>query len=149
MRIGYQGPNARLAATVGTIAKACAVAGISVSSVTLDSSTDPSGPQALRDGKIDVLLASTGGATGSGSSGSSSMDAYDLHTGNGNNLSGYANAQVDNNIGALAVSADPAERVRLLADSAPVLWADMPTLPLYRQQRMLLMSKTMYAVTRN
>nr|AAA17087.1 dciAE [Mycobacterium leprae] len=149
VRIGYQGPNARLAATVGTIAKACAVAGISVSSVTLDSSTDPSGPQALRDGKIDVLLASTGGATGSGSSGSSSMDAYDLHTGNGNNLSGYANAQVDNNIGALAVSADPAERVRLLADSAPVLWADMPTLPLYRQQRMLLMSKTMYAVTRN
>lgn len=149
VRIGYQGPNARLAATVGTIAKACAAAGITVSSVTLDSSKDPSGPQALRDGKIDVLLASTGGATGAGSSGSSAMDAYDLHSGNGNNLSGYANAQVDNAIDALAVSADPAERVKLLADSAPVLWADMPTLPLYRQQRMLLMSKTMYAVSRN
>ncbi len=149
VRIGYQGPNARLAATIGTIAKTCAAAGITVSSVTLDSSKDPSGPRALRDGKIDVLLASTGGATGSGSSGSSAMDAYDLHSGNGNNLSGYANVQVDNTIGALAVSADPAERVRLLADSAPVLWADMPTLPLYRQQRMLLMSKTMYAVSRN
>ena len=35
-----------------------------------------------------MLLASTGGATGSGSTGSSAMDAYDLHTGNGNNLSG-------------------------------------------------------------
>jgi peptide/nickel transport system substrate-binding protein len=145
VRIGYQGPNARLAATVGTIAKSCAPAGITVTGVTVDSP----GPQALRDGKIDVLLASTGGATGSGSSGSSAMDAYDLHSGNGNNLSGYANPQIDGIIGALAVSADPAERVRLLAESAPVLWGDMPTLPLYRQQRTLLMSKKMYAVTKN
>jgi peptide/nickel transport system substrate-binding protein len=148
VRIGYQGPNARLAVTVGTIAKSCAPAGVIVSGVTLDSSKD-SGPQALRDGKIDVLLASTGGATGSGSSGSSAMDAYDLHTGNGNNLSNYANPQIDGIIGALAVSADPAERVRLLADGVPVLWGDMPTLPLYRQQRTLLMSKKMYAVSRN
>lgn len=145
VRIGYQGPNARLAATVGVIAKSCAPAGITVANVTVDSS----GPQALRDGKIDVLVASTGGATGSGSTGSSAMDAYALHSGNGNNLSGYANPQVDGIIGALAVSADPAERVRLLADSAPVLWGDMPTLPLYRQQRTLMMSKKMYAVSRN
>ena len=55
-----------------------------------------------------MLVASTGGATGSGSTGSSAMDAYDLHSGNGNNLSGYANAQIDGIIGALAVSADPA-----------------------------------------
>ena len=147
--VGYQGPNARLAATIGTIAKSCAPAGITVTGVALDNSKDSPGPQALRDGKIDVLLASTGGATGSGSSGSSAMDAYNLHSGNGNNLSGYANPQIDGIIGALAVSADPAERVRLLAESAPVLWADMPTLPLYRQQRTLLMSKKMYAVTRN
>ena len=149
VRIGYQGPNARLAATVGTIAKSCAPAGITVTGVVLENSKDSPGPQALRDGKIDVLLASTGGATGSGSSGSSAMDAYDLHSGNGNNLSGYANAQIDGIIGALAVSADPAERVRLLGEAAPVLWTDMPTLPLYRQQRTLLMSKKMYAVSKN
>ena len=145
VRIGYQGPNARLAVTVGAITKSCAAAGINVSNVTLDSP----GPQALKDGKIDVLVASTGGATGSGSTGSSAMDAYDLHSGNGNNLSGYANPQVDSAIGALAVSADPAERVRLLAQAAPLLWADMPTLPLYRQQRTLVMSKKMYAVSKN
>lgn len=145
VRIGYQGPNARLAVTVGTITKSCAAAGITVSNVTLDTS----GPQALTGGKIDVLLASTGGASGSGSTGSSSMDAYDLHSGNGNNLSAYANPQVDGVIGALAVSGDPAERVRLLAEAAPVLWGDMPTLPLYRQQRTLLMSKKMYAVSAN
>jgi peptide/nickel transport system substrate-binding protein len=145
VRIGYQGPNARLAVTVGVITKSCAPAGITVASVTLDTS----GPQALRDGKIDVLLASTGGASGSGSTGSSAMDAYALHSGNGNNLSGYTNPQVDSAISALAVSADPAERVRLLAQAAPLLWADMPTLPLYRQQRTLLASKKMYAVSRN
>ena len=145
VRIGYQRPNARLAVTVGAITKSCSAAGIAVTDVTLDSS----GPRALKDGKIDALLASTGGATGSGSSGSSAMDAYDLHTGNGNNLSGYTNGQVDGVIAALAVTADPAERVRLLAQGAPILWADLPTLPLYRQQRTLLMSKKMYAVTRN
>jgi peptide/nickel transport system substrate-binding protein len=145
VRIGYRGPNARLAAIVGAIAKACEPAGISVSDVTSDSV----GPQALKEGKIDVLLASTGGATGSGSSGSSAMDAYDLHTGNGNNASGFTNGQIDGIIGSLAVSADPADLVRLLAESAPVLWGAMPTLPLYRQQRTLLASKKMYAVGTN
>jgi peptide/nickel transport system substrate-binding protein len=145
VRIGYRGPNARLAAIVGAIAKGCGPAGITVSDVTSDSV----GPQALKDGAVDVLLASTGGATGSGSTGSSGLDAYDLHTGNGNNLSGYSNGQIDGIISSLAVSADPADLVRLLAESAPVLWADMPTLPLYRQQRTLLSSKKTYAVGTN
>jgi peptide/nickel transport system substrate-binding protein len=74
------------------------------------------------------------------------MDAYELFSGNGNNLSGYHNDQIDGIISALAVTADPAELVRLLAESAPVLWADMPTLPLYRQQRTLLSSKKTYGV---
>ena len=76
-------------------------------------------PLALRDNEIDVLLASTGGATGSGSTGSSAMDAYDLHTGNGNNLSGYTNARIDGIIDALAVTADPKELARLLGEAGP------------------------------
>jgi peptide/nickel transport system substrate-binding protein len=145
VRIGYRAPNARLAAIVGAIAKACAPAGIAVS----DAISPSTGPQTLKAGQIDVLLAGTGGATGSGSTGSSAMDAYDLHSGNGNNLSGYRNGQVDGIIGAQAVSADPAELARLLSDGAAVLWADMPTLPLYRQQRTLVTSKKMYAVNGN
>ena len=145
VRIGYQRPNARLAATVGTIAKSCAAAGITIT----DAASEAIGPQSLRDNQIDVLLASTGGAAGSGSSGSSAIDAYDLHTGNGNNLSGYSNEQVDGVIGALVVTVDPKELARLLGTAAPVLWGDMPTLPLYRQQRTLLTSKTMYAVSSN
>jgi peptide/nickel transport system substrate-binding protein len=132
-----------LATTVGAISQSCEAAGITVENVT----TDTTGPPSLQTGEIDVLLASTGGATGSGSTGSSAMDAYALFTGNGNNLSGYANPQIDGVISALAVTVEPKEIARLLGESAPILWGEMPTLPLYRQQRTLLVSKKMYAVS--
>jgi peptide/nickel transport system substrate-binding protein len=145
VRIGYQSPNARLAATVGAIAKACAPAGITVQ----DTASATVGPLSLRNNEIDALLASTGGAAGSGSTGSSAMDAYDLHTGNGNNLSGYSNERIDGIIASMAVTSDPKELARLLGDGGSMLWADMPTLPLYRQQRTLLTSKKMSAVSSN
>jgi peptide/nickel transport system substrate-binding protein len=145
VRIGYQIPNARLAATVGTIARGCAPAGITVQ----DTAAATTGPLSLRNNDIDVLIASTGGAAGSGSTGSSVMDAYHLHTGNGNNLSGYSNERIDGIIATMAVTADPKELPRLLAEGAPILWADMPTLPLYRQQRTVVTSKNMYAVDSN
>jgi peptide/nickel transport system substrate-binding protein len=145
VRIGYQTPNTRLAATVGAIARACAPAGITVQEVASEST----GPLTLKGGQLDVLLASTGGATGSGSTGSSAFDAFDLRSGNGNNLSGYANAQVDGIIDTLAVTSDPKEISRLLSDGAAILWHDLPTVPLYRQQRTLITSKKMYAVQDN
>jgi peptide/nickel transport system substrate-binding protein len=145
VRIGYQSPNSRLAAIVGAIAKACAPAGITVQ----DAASATVGPLSLRNNEIDALIASTGGAAGSGSTGSSAMDAYDLHTGNGNNLSGYSNERVDGIIGSMAVTSDPKELARLLGDGGSILWPDMPTLPLYRQQRTLLTSKKMSAVSSN
>jgi peptide/nickel transport system substrate-binding protein len=145
VRIGYQSPNARLAATVGAITKSCAPAGITVQ----DAASDSIGPLSLRDNKIDVLIASNGGAAGSGSTGASVMDAYDLHTGNGNNLSGYSNERIDGIIGSMAVTSDAKELARLLGEGGSILWADMPTLPLYRQQRTLLTSNKMYAVSSN
>jgi peptide/nickel transport system substrate-binding protein len=145
VRIGYLAPNARLAAVVAAMTKACAPAGITVQ----DASSDSTGPDALTGNKIDVLIASTGGAVASGSSGSSAIDAYDLHTGNGNNLSGYSNPQVDGIIDNLAVTIEPKDVAHLLADSAGALWNDMPTLPLYRQQRALITANKMYAVSPN
>jgi peptide/nickel transport system substrate-binding protein len=145
VRIGYQAPNARLAATVGAIAKSCAPAGITVQDV----ASNTTGPLSLRDNQIDILIASTGGAAGSGSTGSSAMDAYELHSGNGNNLSRYANERIDGIIATMAVTSDPKELARLLGEGGSILWADMPTLPLYRQQRTVLTSKKMYAVSSN
>lgn len=141
VRIGYREFDARLAAIVETITRACEPAGIEVVGA------PGTGPQALSDGQIDVLLAGTGGNVGS--TGSSVMDAYTLRTGNGDNLARYNNGQIDGIISALAVTVDPAEVSRLLAESAPVLWADLPTLPLYRQQRTLLTSKKVTAVAAN
>jgi peptide/nickel transport system substrate-binding protein len=112
-------------------------------------SSDNTGPLALKNNQIDVLVAGTGGAVGSGSSGSSAIDAFDLHTANGNNLSGYSNAQIDGIIDKLAVTTDPKDVSRLLGDGAGALWNDMPTLPLYRQQRTVISSKKMYAVISN
>ncbi len=114
-----------------------------------DAASDTVGPLSLRDNKLDVLIASTGGAAGSGSTGSSTMDSYDLHTGNGNNLSGYSNERIDGIIAAMAVTSDPKELARLLGEGGTILWGDMPTLPLYRQQRTLLTSKKTYAVSSN
>ena len=145
VRIGYQAPNPRLAATIAAITNACQAAGITV----VDANSDATGPLTLRDGQVDALLASTGGAAGSGSSGSSAVDAYTLFAGNGNNLPGYSNPQIDGIISALAVTTDPKEQARLLGDAAPMLWTDIPTLPLYRQQRTVLASKKMFAVEAN
>lgn len=146
MRLGYQTPNPRLAATVAAITQSCAAAGITVVDVTAQGA---GGPQALREGRIDALLASIGGASGSGSTGSSAMDDYALRAGNGNNLSGYNNPQIDGIIAALAVTTDPKEQARLLGDAAPLLWEDMPTLPLYRQQRTVISAKKMFGVEAN
>lgn len=145
VRIGYQTPNARLAATVGAIARSCAAAGITVR----DAGSETAGPVALRNNEFDALLASTGGAAGSGSSGSSAIDAYTLHSGNGNNLPAYSNERIDGIVDAQAVTTDPKELARLVGEGAPILWDDVPTLPLYRQQRTVLTSTKMYAVSSN
>ncbi len=114
-----------------------------------DAGSATAGPVALRNNEFDALLASTGGAAGSGSSGSSAIDAYAFHSGNGNNLPAYANERIDGIVDALAVTTDPKELARLVGEGAPILWADMPTLPLYRQQRTVLTSTKMYAVSGN
>lgn len=145
VRIGYRTPNARLAAVVGDIAKACQPAGITVE----DAAGDDIGPQSLSEGRIDALLAGTGGSTGGGSTGSSVFDAYQFHSANGNNLPRYINPKIDGIVAALAVSSDPKEQSRLLHDGAVALWTDMPTLPLYRLQRLLITSPKMSAVTPN
>ena len=91
MRIGYQTPNARLAATVGAIAKACAPAGITVQDVA-GGQRRPTDAAQQRDRRPDRQHRRRGGQR---ITGSSAMDAYGLHAGNGNNLPRYANEPVD------------------------------------------------------
>jgi peptide/nickel transport system substrate-binding protein len=143
VRVGYQAPNPRRAAIVSAMAQACEPAGITVQDVSSPEIT----PQSLRNNQIDALLSSIGGAPGSGSTGSWLMDAYALRSREGKNPANYANGQIDGIIAALAVTTNARDQSRLLADASAILWNDLPTLPLYRQPRVLIAPKTMYAAT--
>mgnify|MGYP002653326690 CR=1 FL=1 len=58
VRIGYLGPDDRRAKTVAAIADSCKNAGITVQ----DTASGDFSPQALRDGKVDAVLAGPAGA---------------------------------------------------------------------------------------
>lgn len=143
VRVGYQAPNPRRAAIVAAMAQACDPAGITVQ----DASSPDVGPNSLRDNQIDVLLSSIGGAPGAGSTGSWLIDAYSLRSREGRNPANYTNGQIDGIIAALAVTTNSRDQSRLLGDASAILWNDLPTLPLYRQPRVLIVPKKMYAVT--
>ncbi|MFA4082211.1 ABC transporter substrate-binding protein [Mycobacteroides salmoniphilum] len=143
VRVGYQAPNPRRAAIVSAMAQACEAAGITVQDV----SSPEIGPRSLRDNQVDALLSSIGGAPGSGSTGSWLMDAYALRSREGKNPANYANGQIDGIIAALAVTTNARDQSRLLGDASAILWNDLPTLPLYRQPRVLIAPKSMYAAT--
>ena len=149
VRIGYQGPNARLAATVGTIAKSCAPAGITVTGCRPGQQglVGPAGAAGREDRRA------------AGQHRRGHRQRIERIVGDGRLRPAQRQRQQPVRLRERRRStassarwrcpADPAERVRLLAEGAPVLWGDMPTLPLYRQQRTLLMSKKMYAVSSN
>ncbi|SLC96148.1 lipoprotein [Mycobacteroides abscessus subsp. massiliense] len=143
LRVGYQAPNPRRAAIVSAMAQACEPAGITVQDV----SSPETGPHSLRDNQVDALLSSIGGVPGSGSTGSWLMDAYALRSREGKNPANYANGQIDGIIAALAVTTNARDQSRLLGDASAILWNDLPTLPLYRQPRVLIAPKSMYAAT--
>jgi len=136
VRIGYQGPNARLAVTVGAITTSCSAAGINVTNVTLDSS----GPQALRTERSMRCWpapverpAAVEWIVGDGClrpAHRQRKQPAQLHKWPGRRHNRHAGG-----------IRRPRRACRLLAQGAPILWADMPTLPLYRQQRTLLMSR--------
>ena len=146
VRIGYRAPNARLAAIVGAIAKACAPAGITVSDVTSDSV----GPQTLQ-GREDRRAA--------GQHRRRHRQRFDRVVGDGRLRPAYRQRQQPVRLhqrsdrwhhqraGGVGRPrrAGPAAGSRARRCCGP----DMPTLPLYRQQRTLLASKKMYAVSAN
>ena len=90
VRIGYQSPNPRLAATVGGDRQILRRRGHHRGRRRLGHHR----PQTLRDGQHRRAAGQHRGATGNGSTGSSAWTPA-LRTGNGNNLPGYSKAQID------------------------------------------------------
>jgi peptide/nickel transport system substrate-binding protein len=147
LRVGYLAPDSRRAALVAAVAQSCDPAGIRV----LDSSKDFN-PHALESGQLDVLLTSSDLATGAGGAAGPSgalTAAAQVRTGEGENVSGYANPRLDDLILQLALTEKEDERIGLLAQAQEVIWEDLPVIPLFAQPRSLLWSEDLRGVVPN
>lgn len=122
VRIGYRGPDERLARTVALVARSCGAAGLDVVDVGGPDVT----PEALAAGTADAVVVDTGGTAlpGSGTAG--------LRTGAPTNWGGYSNPRVDTLLDQLATAPTLGEQLPSLTELETVLWTDLPTLPLHQ-----------------
>lgn len=122
VRIGYRGPDPRLARTVALVAQSCGAAGLDV----VDVSGPDLTPAALAAGTADAVVVDTGGTAlpGSGAGG--------LRTGAPTNWGGYSNPRVDALLDQLAVAPSLGEQLAPTTELETILWADLPTLPLHQ-----------------
>ncbi|WP_460867087.1 ABC transporter substrate-binding protein, partial [Rhodococcus aerolatus] len=122
VRIGYRGPDERLARTVALVARSCGAAGLTVVDVGGPDVT----PEALAAGTADAVVVDTGGTAlpGSGTAG--------LRTGAPTNWGGYTNPRVDTLLDQVATAPTLGEQLPALTELETVLWTDLPTLPLHQ-----------------
>ncbi|MDJ0395495.1 ABC transporter substrate-binding protein [Rhodococcus sp. G-MC3] len=145
VRIGYLAPDPRRASIVADIAAACSPAGITIT----DASSEDFGPEALRAGAVDAVLASTGSASGPSGAASDAAARYSLHSGIGSNVGGYANGRIDAIVDQLAVETSDATALSIATEGENILWNDMPSLPLFNQPRSLAVADGMSNVVAN
>lgn len=145
IRIGYLAPDARRGDIVATIAASCGPAGINV----VDASSAQFSPSALQRGEVDVVLGSTASASGAAGAVSDAAARYSLRGGVGSNVGGYDNGRVNAIVDQLAVDTSDATSLAVATEGESILWNDMPSLPLFNQPRMLLVSDGMKNVVAN
>ncbi|QDQ97560.1 ABC transporter substrate-binding protein [Tomitella fengzijianii] len=133
VRVGYRAPDARRAAAVSQMAKACAPAGIQIH----DSGSADFTPQALEDGVVDAVLGGTAGSQSGPPRGPATPLARlaALTTGASGNIGGFSNGRLDEIVGTLQVTGEGADALGLTREAEQILWDEMPTLPLYRTPR--------------
>ncbi|WP_225727344.1 MULTISPECIES: ABC transporter substrate-binding protein [unclassified Nocardia] len=131
VRVGYTKPDERRTQTVAMIADACKAAGITV----VDAGATDFTPTQLTDGKVDAVLAGTASRPGpAGSlSGVAAMSA--LHTGSGLDFGRYGNGRYDAITDQLAADDNSTNTLNLLTEAENLLWADMPSIPLFATPR--------------
>ncbi|WP_230073521.1 ABC transporter substrate-binding protein [Rhodococcoides fascians] len=145
VRVGYLAPDARRAQLVSRMATDCAAAGITVE----DASSPEFTPSALRAGAVDAVLGGAGSLPGPTGSASSVVARYSLRTGIGLNVGGYSNGRIDSIVDQLAVTDDPERVLALATEGENILWNDMPSLPLYSEPRITVVSDGMQDVVAN
>ncbi|GAA5054279.1 ABC transporter substrate-binding protein [Nocardia callitridis] len=131
VRIGYQLPDDRRARTVSIIAEACKPAGINV----VDAGSPEFTPAQLTGGQVDAVLGGTASAPGPSGSADGVAATSALVAGDGLNFGSYANGRYDTITNQLAADDDSATKLSLLTEAENVLWADLPSIPLFATPR--------------
>ncbi|MFC9788427.1 ABC transporter substrate-binding protein [Rhodococcus sp. NPDC127528] len=145
VRIGYLAPDKRRADTVAAIAAACAPAGITVQ----DAGTPGFVPSGLATGQVDAILGGTASAQGPAGADSQMPPAYSLAAGNGTNYGQYHNNRVTEIADQLAVDTAQGSRLNLSTEAENILWAEMPSIPLFNEPRTTAIAKGMHAAVPN
>ncbi|KAA0023475.1 ABC transporter substrate-binding protein [Antrihabitans cavernicola] len=131
VKIGYLAPDDRRAQTVKAIADACKPAGINVE----DAGSPQFDPAALRAGQVEAVLGGTAAAPGSAGATDNTDARFALRAGSGTNYGNYNNPRYDAIVDQLSVDASPATQLSASGEAETLLWAEMPTIPLFNEPR--------------
>ncbi|WP_194814073.1 ABC transporter substrate-binding protein [Nocardia sp. XZ_19_385] len=131
IRIGYLGPDERRSRTVAMIAESCKPAGINV----VDAGSADFKPGQLGEGKVDAVLGSTAAVPGPAGMLSGVAATSALRTGNGLNFGRFGNGRYDSITDQLAADDNSTAQLNLLTDGENLLWAEMPSIPLFATPR--------------
>ncbi|MGK8556715.1 ABC transporter substrate-binding protein [Nocardia gipuzkoensis] len=137
VRIGYLGPDDRRAQTVTMIADACKPAGITV----VDAGAPDFTPSRLTEGKVDAVLGSTASVPGPAGSIEAVAATSALRTGNGLNVGRFGNGRYDAITEQLAADNNSATQLSLLTEAENLLWAELPSIPLFATPRTIAFGK--------
>ncbi|WP_040836475.1 ABC transporter substrate-binding protein [Nocardia brevicatena] len=131
VRIGYLAPDARRARTVELIAEACKPAGITVE----DAGTPDFTPDRLAEDRVDAVLGGPAAAPGPAGSLTGVTATGALRTGSGLNFGHFRNGRYDAITEQLAADDDSGLQLGLLAEAENLLWAELPSIPLFATPR--------------
>lgn len=131
VRIGYQAPDARRAQTVSMIAESCRGAGITV----VDAGAPDFTPGQLAEGAVDAVLGGTASAPGPSGSVAGVAAFAALRAGSGLDVGGFANGRYDAITDQLAGEDDSTVTLNLLTEAEDLLWAQLPSIPLFATPR--------------
>ncbi|MGW4324851.1 ABC transporter substrate-binding protein [Nocardia sp. NPDC004573] len=137
VRIGYAGPDDRRAQTVALIAEACKPAGITV----VDAGAPDFTPARLAEGKVDAVLGSTASAPGPAGSLGGVAATSALRTGSGLNFGRFGNGRYDAITDQLGADDNSAVQLNLLTEAENLLWAELPSIPLFATPRTIAFGK--------
>ncbi|GGK39943.1 ABC transporter substrate-binding protein [Nocardia camponoti] len=133
IRIGYQGPDARRAQTVAMIAESCRGAGFGV----VDAGAPDFTPSRLAEGAVDVVLAGQGSMPGPAGSATNTTAFSALRAGSGLDFGGFTNTRYDAITDQLAGEANSTATLNLLTEAENLLWAQLPSIPLFATPRLI------------